>query len=106
MNLPEFLTRDTDGFIHMTGSRVGLQHLIHYYNDGYSPEMLASEYPSLSLALIHKVIAFYLENQGKVDAYIASCRAESEQHRRVAQPGPGVAELRRRLAARQQIGGG
>jgi hypothetical protein len=27
MNLPEFLTEDTQGFIHLTGHRIGLTHL-------------------------------------------------------------------------------
>jgi hypothetical protein len=43
MNLPAYLTEDPDGFIHMTGHRVGLEHLIHYYNEGFSPELLLSE---------------------------------------------------------------
>jgi hypothetical protein len=60
MNLPSFLEQDSDGFVHVAGHRIGLQHLVHYYNEGFSPETLACEYPSLSLAEIHKVIAFYL----------------------------------------------
>ena len=43
MTLPDFLTRDEDGFIHVAGHRIGLEHVIHYYNEGYSPEMLADE---------------------------------------------------------------
>ena len=49
--LTSFLEQDTDGFIYVTGHRIGRQHLIHYYNEGFSPEMLACEYPSLSLAV-------------------------------------------------------
>lgn len=60
MNIPDFLDADADGFVHVTGRRVGLQHLVQYYNEGYSPETLAAEYPTLSLASIHKVIAYYL----------------------------------------------
>ena len=45
MELPNFLMRDADGFIHLTGHRIGLASLIHYYNEGLSAEMLACEYP-------------------------------------------------------------
>ena len=58
VNLPSFLQQDADGFIHVTAHRIGLQHLVHYYNEGFSPEMLVCEYPSLTLAVIHKVDAF------------------------------------------------
>jgi uncharacterized protein (DUF433 family) len=97
MVLPDFLTRDPDGFVHMTGHRIGLHHLIRAYNEGYSPEMLLGEFPTLSLALIHKVIAFYLEKQPEMDLYIAAEEQASESERAAAAPGPTVQELRQRL---------
>lgn len=97
MNVPEFLVQDADGFIHLRGHRIGIQHLVHFYNEGYSPEMLAEEFPTLSLALLHKTIAFYLENQADVDTYIAQDRDKTDIHASTAPRGPGVAELRRRL---------
>ena len=50
--------------------------------------MLHSEYPTLPLALIHKVIAFYLEHQADVDAYVARCEAEIQRQRAAAPPRP------------------
>ena len=105
MDLPDFLTRDEQGSIRLVGHRVGLAHLLHYYNEGYSPEMLWSEYPAIPLALIYKIIAFYLENQAEVDAYLAQCRDEIEQQRRRPTPGPTVAEMRRRLQAQRPAKG-
>jgi hypothetical protein len=43
VRLPDFLTRDDAGFIHLAGRRVGLDQLIFYYHKGYSAEMLADE---------------------------------------------------------------
>lgn len=86
MTFPEILTRDSSGEIRLTGHRIGLFHVVHHYNEGYSPEMLAYQFPSLPLAMIHRVIAFYLENRAEVDAYVTSCRSQlSEQ--RAANPG-------------------
>jgi uncharacterized protein (DUF433 family) len=104
MNLPDFLTQDADGYIHVTRHRIGLQDLVYYYNEGYSPEALLDAFPTLSLALVHKVVAFYLEDKLAVDAYMATCEAEVERQRVVAPRGPDSAELRRRLASKQASG--
>jgi uncharacterized protein (DUF433 family) len=104
MTLPEFLTQDADGYIHVTGHRIGLQDLVYYYNEGYSPEALLETFPTLSLALVHKIIAFYLEVKVEVDTYMATCEAEVERQRAVAPRGPDNAELRRRLVSKQASG--
>jgi uncharacterized protein (DUF433 family) len=104
MTLPEFLTQDAEGYIHFAGHRVGLQDQVYYYNEGHSAEALLDVFPTLTLALIHKVIAFYLEHQVEVDEYVARCEAEMVQQRATAPRGPDLAELRRRLAAQQAAG--
>jgi uncharacterized protein (DUF433 family) len=103
--LPNFLTQDPDGFIHVTGHRVGLQHIIHYYQEGFSPEMLACEYPSLPLAEVHKVIAYYLENRADVERYIADCESLVDEQRRSGKVGPSIAELRQRLQTTRGMDG-
>jgi uncharacterized protein (DUF433 family) len=103
MNLPDFLTRDGDGDIRVTGLRIGLYHVLYYYNEGYSAEMLVGQFPDLSLALIHKIIAFYLENRQEVDAYLAAYQEDLTQQRN-ANPRrvPSIVELRRRLEEMQR----
>jgi uncharacterized protein (DUF433 family) len=81
MNLPEFLQRNADGEICLTGHRISLYYIVHHYNEGDSPEMLVCRYPTLPLALVHKVIAFYLENRAEVGAYMAECRTQLEEQR-------------------------
>ena len=104
MTLPEFLTQDADGYIHLARHRVGLKDLVYFYNEGYSPEALLETFPTLSLAVIHKVIAFYLEGKAEVDAYMAADEAEIERQREMTQLGPSTAELRGRLARKQASG--
>jgi uncharacterized protein (DUF433 family) len=104
MTLPDFLTRDADGYIHVTGHRIGLQDVVYYYNEGHSPETLLEAFPTLSLALIHKTIAFYLEHSADVDAYVTTCEREVDRQRAAAPRGPDIAELRRRFAAKQAVG--
>jgi hypothetical protein len=61
--------------------------------------MLACEFPTLSLALIHKVIAFYLENRVEVDAYVVRCRAEMDQFFANSSKRIDLEELKRRMQA-------
>src|SRR5687767_9819070 len=75
MKLADFLIQSPDGEITLVGHRIGLYHLVRRYNQSESAEMLAARYPTLPLSLVHKAVAFYLENQSEVDAYIAACSA-------------------------------
>jgi uncharacterized protein (DUF433 family) len=99
MNLPEFLSQETSGYIHLKDHRIGLEDIVHFYREGDTPEMLHLRFPTLTVPLLYKVIAFYLENQGAVDTY---CQQEGEaviRQRAAAAPGPSLEELRRRRDA-------
>lgn len=101
LNLPPFLMEDAHGEILLTGHRVALYHVVDRYNEGYSPEMLLGQFPSLSLALIHKTLAFYLENKADVDRHVAACREEIFRQASAPQKGPDLVTLRQRLEASQ-----
>ena len=79
--LPSFL-HEQDGEIRLVGHRISIVDILTFYRDGYTPEMLAARYESISLALIHHVIAFYLGNQADVDAYLDQYLADCERLRR------------------------
>jgi uncharacterized protein (DUF433 family) len=104
MTIPEFLSGEATAEIRLTGHRIGLYHIVHDYCDGYSPEMLACQYPTLPLALIHKTIAFYLENQAEIDAYVAAYQGELAKQSANAKS-LDVAALRRRLDAKNHAKG-
>lgn len=101
MILPDFLTEHAYGEIRLTGHRIGLEHVVQLYKQGFSPEMLHERYPTLPLPLVDKVIAFYFENQANVDAYVAECAAEIERQRASAVHGPSLSELQQRMRERQ-----
>ncbi len=102
-HFPDYLTREPDGFIHLTDHRIGLVDIVTFYNEGYSAEMLINQFPTLRLALIHKLIAFYLENRQDVDAYAAECEAASNASRAATPKGPDADELTGRLEARRRM---
>jgi uncharacterized protein (DUF433 family) len=99
MTLPDFLTQQPDGAIFITGHRITLLHVADLYADRQTPEQIADTFPTLALPLIHKIIAFYLENQAEVDAYRTRCHQEIERQAALPRRGPDRVELRRRMEA-------
>jgi uncharacterized protein (DUF433 family) len=105
MQLPDILTLDATGHIHLTGHRVGLEDIVCYYRRGDSPEMLHLQFPTISLATIHRVIAHYLDHQDETDRYVDSTLEAAEQSRlSTPQHGPSLDELRTRFAKRYARG--
>jgi uncharacterized protein (DUF433 family) len=96
MILPDFLTHDADDEIRLTGHRIGLYTVVRLYREGKTAEEIAEELPSLSLALVYKTLAFYLENRAEVDAYVDAYRAELERQEQIYRQGPSLEELQRR----------
>ena len=102
MKLPDFLTAHELGDIRFTGHRIGLAHVVRLYNVGWSVEMIALEYDTLPLAVIHKAIAFYLENRAEVDAHVAAIDEELRRQAAESKGSPSLAELRRRFELMKQ----
>ena len=99
MILPDFLTRDADGEIHLTGRRIGLYTVVRLYREGNTAEQIAEEF-ELEPALVNKVLAFSLANRAEVDAYVDAYRAELERQEQIYRQGPSIEELRRRWQAK------
>jgi len=102
MELPDFLAQDDQGLVHFRGHRIGIHNILFYYRQGYSPEMLACKYDTLSLSLVHKLIAFYLENREQADEYLNQCQAQMGDLRAAHRSKPTVEELRERMASLQK----
>jgi uncharacterized protein (DUF433 family) len=99
MTLPEFLAQDKYAYIHVSGHRVGLVDIVQFYRQGDSAEMLHARFPTLTLPLCHKLIAFYLENQAAVDEYCTQHAEAMARQRTQAQGGPSAQELQQRREA-------
>src|SRR5438045_911772 len=92
LNLPDFL-QESDGEIRITGHRISLYDILWEYNQGHTIEELVLRFPTLKRSTLHKLIAFYLDNQPEVDAYLKSYSAALDENRARAQPTISVAEL-------------
>jgi uncharacterized protein (DUF433 family) len=94
--------------IRVKGHRIGLEHIVERYQEGFSPEQIMLDFPGLELPQIYGILTYYLHNQDEVDAYMAriNARAEAAYQAWAANPSPAtlrVRELRARHAQGRQL---
>lgn len=97
------LRRDSSGALRVGSSRVLLELVIRAFEDGATPETIAQQYPTTTLADIYGVIAYYLRHRKEVDAYLAERERQAEEVRRQIERRQGdMTEVSRRLLARKK----
>ena len=93
---------DENGVIRIDDTRVTLDVVVGAYRRGDSPEYINESFPTLKLADIYAVIAYYLNNRDEVDAYLRQQAEEAAQLRReIEAHQPKAAQLRARLVAQR-----
>ncbi len=100
MELPEFLREAPFGEILLTGTRIGLYHVVVYHHQGESAEQLADRF-ELPVDLLSRVLAFYHGHKADVDAYVAREQAEIDRQR-AATPRIDREALKRRFEEMQK----
>ncbi|WP_445246166.1 DUF433 domain-containing protein [Microcoleus sp. OTE_8_concoct_300] len=90
----EFLTPED---IRIKGTRVGIEHILYeYIHRGQTPEAIAQNFPTVTMAQVYATILYYLENQKTVGKYVGDwleycLKAEAEYDRN---PSPFVLKMR------------
>ncbi len=93
---------DEHGVIRVGDSQVLLDIVIREFNNGAEPESIAHAFPTLNLADVYGVIAYYLRHRQDVDDYIHGRRQEAEKLRQeIEARQPSRVELRAKLLARK-----
>lgn len=96
------LRADERGALRVGDSRVSLDTVVNEYENGADPEGIVNAYPTLRLADVYAVIAYYLRHQDEVQGYLRTRQAEAAELRReIESRQPGRAGLRAKLLARQ-----
>jgi uncharacterized protein (DUF433 family) len=76
-NYFEFLAEDD---IRLKGHRIGIEDILKYHLNGYSPEEILSELPSLNLEKIYATLTYYHQNQTAINAYLFNVNQRREQN--------------------------
>lgn len=95
------LRTDPDEVVRVGNTRVTLDTVIGAFLDGASAEEIACQYPSLDLADIYAVIAYYLRQRADVDAYMQRRQEQADSVRRQNEMRFDPTGVRERLLARR-----
>ena len=70
MQLEDYFLFISEDDIRIKGHRLGIDNVLFYFLEGYTPEEINAIYPDLSLEKIYANITYYLQNRQKIDAYL------------------------------------
>ncbi len=95
------LTRAAYGVVLVEGTRVPLDTVVEAFNEGKSAEEIVLSYPTLELAAVYAVLAYYLRHREDVDRYVAQRRQEAGALRARIESQGDSHGIRERLLARR-----
>lgn len=98
---PAPLNTNEDGVILVGNTRVTLDTVLTVFKGGTTAEEIVCRYPSLGLADVYATIAFYLNHQVEVEAYLQQRKQQSAEIRAVNQAKFDPQGLRDRLLTRR-----
>lgn len=99
---PVPLRLDEGEVLRVGNTRVSLDSVVAAFHDGATPEEIVQHYDVLALADVYAVIAYYLEHQQEIDAYLTARRSHREQVRQEIEAHHSPSGIRQRLLARRQ----
>lgn len=98
---PAPLTVNLDGVVRVGGTRVTLDTVIAVFKQGATAEEIVYRYPSLRLGDVYASIAFYLNHQEDIDAYLKQRQQQAQEIRQMNEARFDPQGLRDRLLARR-----
>src|SRR5262245_381292 len=99
---PVPLRLDEHGAVRVGDPRLLLDVVVWEFQNGACPEDVVSGYPTLQLADVYAVFAYYLRHREEVDKYIQEGELEAERLRdEIEAKQPGRSSLREELLARR-----
>ncbi len=96
MNLEDYFDFISPDDIRIKGHRVGIDDVLEYFLDGYSPEEIQASLPTLNLEQIYATSTYYLSHQSELDAYLARLSEwrETRYQEWVVDPSPMAERMR------------
>jgi uncharacterized protein (DUF433 family) len=80
LNFQEYFEVIGSDIVRLKGFRIGIEHIVRSYHEGYTPEQITQEFPGVSLETVYAILAYYLHNKKEVEGYIDQVMAVTEQH--------------------------
>lgn len=96
------LRTDKYGAVRVIGSRITLDTIVAFYEQGESPEDIVEGFPTLRLADVYAVVSYYLKNKTAVRAYLRERDKRAKTLRRKVETRSTTRDLKKRLTARRK----
>ena len=93
---------DSDGVVRVGDTRVTLDSLVAAFDAGATAEEIVQQYPSVALADVYSVIAYYLRHLATVRAYLVDRERQAAQVRGENERRFDPSGVRDRLLARRR----
>ena len=103
MQLEEYFDFLAPNDIRIKGHRIGIESILYeYVYNSKSAEEMVERFPTLSLAQIYATILYYLQNEERLNQYLADWLKHGEQKRReqTQNPTPTMLKLRQKRSER------
>jgi len=95
------LEMGADGVVRVGGTRVTLDTVVAAFREGATAEEIVYQYPSLNLADVYSVIAYYLQRCQDVEAYLRQRQQQRDEVREQNEARFDPRGIRDRLLARR-----
>jgi uncharacterized protein (DUF433 family) len=79
IKLEDYFYFQSENDIRIKGHRIGIEDVLNYYLEGFAPEEIQANLPTLSLEEIHATITYYLHQRSQVDLYLKKLQKNKEQ---------------------------
>lgn len=93
---------DKHGAVRVTGSRVTLDTIVGFYEQGESPEEIVDGFPTLQLADVYAIVSYYLKHKTAVRQYLREREKRANALRKKIQARSNTRDLKKRLMARRK----
>ena len=80
MQLEDYFDFLTPTDIRLKGHRIGIDTVLFYYLEGYHPEEILMNLPSLKLEEVYATITYYLHNRSEIDTYLVELDTWRKKH--------------------------
>ena len=90
-----------NGVYYISGTRISLDSIVYAFRNGASPESIREDFDGLSLPHVYGAIAFYLDHQVAVDAYLTARKEQWQELERRGTPLSADTRDRLEIARRQ-----
>ena len=77
---------ELEGVYYVPGTRISLDSIVYAFREGCSPETIREDFVGLTLANVYGAIAFYLDHQTEIDAYLLRRREQWAELERQGTP--------------------